>query len=73
MKYKVKVTETLSREIEIDASSIDDAVNKIEEQWDRADIILDADDFSFVDFKVIDYKDKQEDRNYLDNFEELDK
>lgn len=45
MKYKVKVIETLSRVVEVEAESSSEAWDKVEEQWKRSEIVLDADDF----------------------------
>lgn len=48
MKYKVEIRETLIREVEIEAESIADAAQKIEDKWKDEEIVLSADDFSFV-------------------------
>ena len=45
MKYKVKVVETLSRIVEVEAENKDEAWDKVEAQWKASEIVLDADDF----------------------------
>ena len=50
MKYKVEIKETLVREVEIEAESKADAEQKIEDKWKNEEIVLSADDFSFVNY-----------------------
>lgn len=45
MKYNVKIIETLSRVVEVEAQNPDEAWDKVEAQWKRSEIVLDADDF----------------------------
>lgn len=45
MKYDITIIETLSRSIEIEADSYDDALMKVEEMYDNQEIILDSEDF----------------------------
>lgn len=52
MKYSVTIEETLSRTLEIEAESKQDAIDKIKKQYKNDDIVLDADDFSEVIFGV---------------------
>lgn len=52
MKYSVTIEETLSRTIEIEAESKQDAIEKVKKQYKNEDIILDSDDFSEVVFGV---------------------
>ena len=44
-KYNVVITETLQREVEIEASSHDDAYDIAEGMIKRCESVLDADDF----------------------------
>lgn len=53
MKFKAVVTEILRREVEIDASSIGDAYDKVDSMISDCEIVLDADDFSDRDVKII--------------------
>lgn len=56
-KYKITITETLKKELEIEAGSKDEAMDLVKEKYKNEEIILTADDFVDVDFKV------KEDRN----------
>jgi hypothetical protein len=51
-KYAVKIIETLARTVIVEAESFDDAVSKVEEGYDKADIILTADDFEGNEFEI---------------------
>ena len=42
--YKIQITETLSRVIEIQASDLDEALHIVEDDYKREAIVLDADD-----------------------------
>ena len=52
MKYSVTIEETLSRTIDIEADSKQDAIDKVKKQYKNEDLVLDADDFSEVVFGV---------------------
>ena len=52
--YNIEITETLQRTISIEASSDEEAREKVEEMWKKSKIILGADDFKGVDFQLID-------------------
>lgn len=54
MKYKIKVQETLERIVEIEASSIDEARDKVEEMYNNEEIVLDYSDF--VGMEMFDMK-----------------
>ncbi len=45
MKYKIKVQETLERIVEVEASSIDEARDKVEKMYNNEEIVLDYSDF----------------------------
>lgn len=49
MKYKIKVQETLERIVEVEASSIDEARDKVEEMYNNEEIVLDYSDFVGVE------------------------
>lgn len=53
MKYRVEVTETLQRIIEIDAESSEEAESKVRRQYRNEDIVLDSADFIDVEFEVL--------------------
>lgn len=48
--FKIEVRETLSRIIEIEANSIDDALAKAEELYKKEEIVLNAEDSTNTDF-----------------------
>jgi hypothetical protein len=52
-KYKIEVKETLSRIIEVDASSQEEAYSKVKDLYQAEEIVLDADDFVEAEFEVI--------------------
>lgn len=52
-KYNVVITETLQREVEIEASSPNDAYDIAERMIKRCEIVLDADDFEGRTIKVV--------------------
>lgn len=43
--YKIEITETLQRIIEVDAASLDDAITEIRRQYQDEEIILDSNDY----------------------------
>lgn len=50
MLYKIKVQEFLTREIEVEADSKNEAIAKAERMYSNEDIILDYNDVDYVDF-----------------------
>lgn len=54
MKYKIEITETLQRVIEIEARSLSDAVVQITRDYNNGEIVLDAMDF--VGFNIKEYQ-----------------
>ncbi len=48
--FKIEVIETLSRIIEIEANSSDDAYLKVKEMYDSEEIVLDSDDYTGTEF-----------------------
>lgn len=47
MKYEIKVLETLSRVVKIDAENEEDALDKIREMYFNEEIVLGAEDFDY--------------------------
>lgn len=45
MKFDITVIETLSKTISIDAENYDDALEKVEDMYNRQEIVLDSSDF----------------------------
>ena len=57
MKYRIKVIETLSKVVEVEAKDYDSAFEKIEDMINCEDIVLTADDFEDREFyPVEDYE-----------------
>ena len=59
MKYRVEVTEILSRTIEMEAESEDAAVKKVRQMYRNCDIILDASDYVETEISVKRWKKKR--------------
>lgn len=52
MKYYITVIETLKKRVEVEAETEEDALARVEEAYNKCDIILDENDFTDVKFKV---------------------
>ena len=52
MKYSVEIIETLSRKIALEATDPDEAHSMVAQSYRDGDVVLSADDFVDVDFKV---------------------
>lgn len=52
MKYKVNVEELLSRIVEVEADSDEEAEEKVREMYRNEEIVLDASDFQSVEYFV---------------------
>ena len=48
--YKIEIQELLARVIEIEGSSVQDAISKVSQQYKETEIILDYNDFVEVNF-----------------------
>jgi len=48
--FKFEVKETLSRIIEVEAKSADEAFSKIQDLYNKEEIVLDADDYVETEF-----------------------
>ena len=53
-EFQIEISETLSRIVSVDANDIDEAIQKVREQYYQSDIVLDSEDFISVDFNEID-------------------
>lgn len=49
-KYKIEIKEILTRIVEIEAQSEDDALETAQNLYKNEEIVLDSDDFSEVEF-----------------------
>ncbi len=54
IKFKISVEETLSRIVEVEASSKEEALDKVREQYKNEEIVLDAEDFCEVNIRIPD-------------------
>jgi len=52
VKYEINVEELLSRIVEVEADSEDEAEEKVREMYRNEDIVLDASDFQSVEYFV---------------------
>lgn len=50
-KYKIEIKEISTRIVEQQARDLETALEKVREKYDREDIVLDYDDFNYVEFK----------------------
>lgn len=50
MEYLVEITESLSKQLKVEANSAEEAICKVKKQYRDSKIILTADDF--VDYKI---------------------
>ena len=64
-KYKIEIQEFLARVVEIDAASSSEAFSKIHERYEKAEIVLDYNDFVQVDFIDINSQSKDGEKNKL--------
>lgn len=52
MNYKVEITETLSRIVDIEADSEEGALEKVRQAYKKEEIVLDANDYLDTEMKV---------------------
>jgi len=52
-KYKIKITKTLERIVEVEARSFGAAFLNVQEKWVHSDINLDEDNFVDVEFQHV--------------------
>lgn len=55
-KFNVQVKEILRRVVEIEAETLEDAINIAEDMYQNEEIVLDADDFAYM--KIDEVKDE---------------
>ena len=53
MKYKIEITETLQRILEVMASSEEDAIQDVTARYRQCDVVLDESDFVDVNIAVL--------------------
>ena len=59
-KYYITVIETLKKRVEVEADSEEEALNRVEEEYNKCNIVLEAEDFTDVKFKVKKVVDEEE-------------
>lgn len=52
-KFNVEILETLSKLIEVEAETKEDAISKVREMYFKSEIVLSADEFVDSDFKIL--------------------
>jgi hypothetical protein len=52
IKYEVEILETLSRTIDVEAATPDEALYIVKERYRKEDIVLESNDFFDVDFII---------------------
>nr|MBP3681602.1 DpnD/PcfM family protein [Clostridia bacterium] len=52
-KYKVEITETLQKTIEVEADNKEDAMHKVMKMYKNSEVILDDNDFVNLDFNNV--------------------
>lgn len=52
MKYQVEVRETLSKVVDIEASSEDEAIQLVKEQYQNEEIILDSENYIETEYEI---------------------
>ena len=48
--FKIEIQELLARVVDVEAIDLDDAMSKLNDQYENEEIVLDYDDFVAVDF-----------------------
>lgn len=67
--YAVRVIEVSGKTVITEAENFEKAKDKVESAWQNAEIIFDADDFSYVNFEASEYF---EEREINPNYKDLD-
>lgn len=52
-KYKVEITETLKKTVEVEADNEEEALHKVMKMYKNEEVILDYNDFADLDFKNV--------------------
>ncbi len=63
-KYKIEVSERLSRIIEVEANTDNEAIEKIRNMYNNEEIVLDIEDFCDNNFEIIEITDLDKKYNY---------
>jgi len=63
--FKIEVQEFLSRVVEVEAESINEAISKINIQYEKTEIVLDYNDFVEVNFLDVNSQSPNDEKNKL--------
>lgn len=61
-KFTVEITETLQRQIEVEAEDDNEAISKVEEMYRNEEVVLDSGDHIDTEFNLIDKNGKKEEK-----------
>jgi len=64
-KFTVEITETLQRQVEVEAEDEFEAEDIVREMYRNEEIVLDAEDYIDTEFEVLDEEDDADDGDYL--------
>jgi len=53
MKYMVEITEILCRIVEVEADNEDDAIDKVQDEYSKENIVLDYHDYCDTEFTIV--------------------
>lgn len=59
-KFTVEITETLQRQIEVEAADKNEAISKVREKYYNEEVVLDSGDYIDTEFNIIDKNGKKE-------------
>ena len=63
--FKIEIKEFLAKVVEVQAENLPEAISKIYEQYKKAEIVLDYNDFVEVEFNDINIQSKDDEKNML--------
>lgn len=61
-KFTVEITETLQRQIEVEAVDENEAISKVEKMYRDEEVVLDSGDYIDTEFNIIDKNGKKEEK-----------
>lgn len=64
-KYQIEVQEFLARVVEIEAENINDAISKVNEQYEKTEIVLYYNDFVEVNFLDVNSQSPNDEKDTL--------
>lgn len=61
-KFTVEITETLQRQIVVEAADKNEAISKVEDMYRNEEVVLDSGDHIDTEFNIIDKNGKKEEK-----------